>query len=237
MLESRPATPTEVESLGLQHRVHVPDAPPPRPLVVLVHGRAGHSGLMWVFSRAAAALRPLAIAPEATVPDEKGGFSWWPVTDRIDTRESALRAEAFDGIMSAVDRLERFVLAAEALHKTDPDRRFIVGFSQGAALAATLSLKRPDLFRGVALLAGFLPHSVQARLAEVQQGSRPAKRYFIAHGTSDAVVPFARAEEACEWLSARGAEVTFHSDPVGHKVGSEGIKALGAWFEGFGEAS
>lgn len=234
MLSSIEPSADEIAAATLTYRAHLPPTRPPGkkpPLVILVHGRAGDATLMWIFSRSVVKLAPVVVAPQAFLPDEKGGFSWWPVRDRIDTPESARRAELFDEIMTAVERLKQFVLFAERHYDTDPGERYIIGFSQGAAIAATLSIRDPDLFRGVGLLAGFVPHAVQARVSEIEGRGRTIPAYFIAHGTEDPVIPFARAEEAREWLTARGAKVAFHSEGVTHKVGTAGVRALTEWIE------
>ena len=79
MLSSREATADEVAKTGLKHRVYLPpDGGEGRPLVVMVHGRAGNDQVMWVFSKALERLKPVVVAPQATIPDIKDGFSWWP---------------------------------------------------------------------------------------------------------------------------------------------------------------
>lgn len=233
LISTEPAA-EEIAAAGLIYRVHVPKPRPSgalNPLVVLVHGRAGDATLMWVFSKAVAAMKPLAIAPQAVRPDVKGGFSWWPVRDRIDTPEAALRAELFDEIMDGVERLKQFVRFAEKHYGTDPFQRYIIGFSQGAAVSATLAVREPQLFRGVGLLSGFIPHAVQARVAEIEGHAASQPAFFIAHGTEDPIIPVDRAEEARDWLTKRGASVTFHSEPVKHKVGAAGIRALTEWID------
>ena len=105
-----------------------------------------------------------------------------------------------------------------------------MGFSQGAAALATLSLLKPSLFRGVALLAGFVP-TVALDLHR-QKFSTPQKlpRYFVGHGSLDETVPVSKAEEGATSLRGLGADATLSIEEVGHKVGSGTQKELEKWF-------
>lgn len=240
MLVSRDASEEEVAEAGLRFRVHLPEGGDVagRPLVVLCHGRAGDRTLMWVFSKALQGealkrLRPVVVTPEAFLVDELGGFSWWPIRDKLATVDEAIKAEGLREVLHATEVLQRFIAKIERMFGTDPNFKLIGGFSQGAALGATLSLREPTLFRGVALLAGFVPQAVLHKEGVLAEDVRPRAKYFIAHGTEDRIIPFARAEQAREWLMARGADVSFYSDSVAHKVGAASVRALGDWFEKF----
>ena len=109
----------------------------------------------------------------------------------------------------------------------------LVGFSQGAGLVSTLSLRRPELVCAVALLAGFIPRTVLktygAVAKEVRERRAIMPKYFIAHGTKDEILPPSRASESQVALEGFGAEVKLHLEDVGHKVGSKGMKAFQSW--------
>ncbi len=237
MLNSREATAEEIDKTGLFHRVYVPEeGGAGRPLVVLVHGRAGNAQVMWVFSKALAGLKPVVVAPQGFVPDIKNGFSWWPLHEKLSADASAaLRAERLGEVETGVLKAKDFIERAQALYGADPSRMFIAGFSQGAALSATLSLMHPSMFLGVGILSGFIPYAVVGEPGlvnpEVRAGRAALPEYFIAHGTEDNILPVQRAKESREWLESVGASVTYHEEAVGHKVGAAGIRALGEWFE------
>ncbi len=238
MLEAREATAEEVGALGLQHRIYIPEGGSRgAPVVFMVHGRAGNSSVMWVFSKALERLRPVVIAPQAALADPKGGFSWWPVYATLaSTQSKAVQAERLAEVERGARSVQEMVHRVHERLGTDRSRCFGMGFSQGGALVGTLSLMEPSMFRGVALLSGFLPYAVREAPGLVDAGVRERTatlpRYFVSHGTADPVLPFHRAIESKEWLEQHGASVTFYQDDSGHKVGAGGIKALGAWMEG-----
>jgi len=197
---------------------------------------------MWTFTTVLGKEKPLVVAPQALEPDVKGGWSWWNVEDAKNANAKNLSvADGIKKLTPAFDALERFVHSLPGCYNADPQRIYAFGFSQGAALVSGLSLRNPKLFRGVAMLAGFLPRVI----IEAQDFVNPAIRerettlppYFIAHGTLDQVLPIEKANFAKSALENFGARVTFHQEEVGHKVGSNGMKALKEWFAAVDEES
>ena len=231
MLQSRQASKLEVDSSGLQHRIYSPGvADGPQPTVVLVHGRAGSDKVMWLFSKALENCRPIVVSPQAPQVDPLGGFSWWELFHAANSESPAPKRTTEEDLASPLSALEHFIDSLPALYGCDPRRLYGFGFSQGAGLLASLSVRRPGLFRGVAMLSGFLPRIIHQ---DIGHGAERAElpSYFIAHGTKDEIIPYKRAIEARDTLQAAGAQVEFHSDEVGHKVGSAGIRALRTWIE------
>ena len=233
MLKSRLATDEEIASSGFSYRVYESDADEQRAGVILVHGRAGTSDVMWTFSKTFEEFKPVTIAPQGTLADPIGGFSWWAVdpSHGRPKHERTFQSE----VVPAVQELEEFVRRVTKHHNIDPKRVFAAGFSQGAALVTLLSLKVPELFSGVCILGGFIPQSFFEEESflddDVQSGKVKLPDYFLAHGTTDDKIPIVRAHQVRDYLSGLGAKVELVEDPVGHKVGSAGMKAMKEWFK------
>jgi phospholipase/carboxylesterase len=183
---------------------------------------------MWIFSKAVQKSKPLCVAPQAYLEDPIGGYSWWNLVHAADSESPSPSTTSYRDLSEPISRLEHFIESLADLYQADLDQLYAVGFSQGAAMISTLSLRRPDLFRGVALLSGFVPRIVLEEAKAQQPLYLPD--YFIAHGTEDKVVTIQKAEQARDTLESLGAQVTFHSDKVAHKMGASGIRALTEWF-------
>lgn len=224
MLKSTIATDAEIERTGLYFRVYNPHKASP-PVIFIVHGRTGTAEVMWGFSRVFQSHDPLVLAPQAQLTDQLGGFSWWNVPTSIPT-ESAKPKVSDAELEEAVNRLKHFIEASVALYGADRGQIYGMGFSQGAALLGALSIESPNLFKGVALLAGFIPR----RCFDGKEETLTTD-YFIGHGTEDETVALDRAELTRDGLIQRGAKVEFVTDPVGHKVGTAALRALTRWFD------
>jgi phospholipase/carboxylesterase len=201
---------------GLAYRYEMPDAPGPYPTAVMLHGRNGDEDVMWVFRRVVP--RPwLIVAPRAPLADSEL-YSWL-----IQPRGQWPDLAAFD---LAVEALARFLRALPRLYNADPDRTYLMGFSQGAAVAIAAALRHPTLARGVAALVGFAPSAPEADVAGRLDGL-PA---FLAVGTEDETIPYAQSQHAADLLRRAGADLTYREYDIGHKLTTEGMRDLREWF-------
>jgi phospholipase/carboxylesterase len=206
----------EWHETGLAYRYLLPEGPGPYPTAVLIHGRQGDEDVMWIFRRAIP--RPwLVVAPRAPLID-KNGFSWlrqpyhqWPDLSHFD---------------AAVDALTRFAHVLPRLYNADPDRLYLMGFSQGAAVSLAAILRDPALARGLAGLAGFAPVVDDAAVA----GRLAGRPVFWASGVRDNTIPLEQSRRAAELLRRAGADLTYREYRTGHKLSAEGLRNLHEWF-------
>lgn len=210
-------------ALRLVHEISLgPDSA--APLVIFVHGRAGKLGVMAPFYR----LPPddwHRIAVQAPLADPLGGFSWWEMQEPTESDRRAAQIE------NARSLLAGFLIEAIRWYQIRPSWICLLGFSQGGAVASLL-LHDPQLpLHAAGLLASFAltPGEHQPR------GAAAGRSVFIAHGTEDQAVPIEKARQGAIMLRESGAALTFIEDPVGHKVGSAGMRALKRWLEMQGE--
>ena len=235
LLHSIKASSENSEALGLEHRVYLPDSGgsaadiADTPVVILVHGRAGNDTVMWLFSKVLEKLKPVVFAPQAPLADPIGGYSWWLVDEAPEELSGSPRKTSLDNLDMPLAKLEEFILKLPSVYEVSLSQVYAFGFSQGAALLASLSLLNPQLFKAVALLAGFLPSAVVEQIGREDVEKLPA--CFVAHGTEDEVIPLSAAQSMAETLRSFGADVDFHSEQTAHKIGSRGMKGLGEWFD------
>ncbi len=202
---------------GWTLRVHVPSGSGPHPVMLLLHGWSGNEDVMWVFAGRIPP-RYLMIAPRAPYETPRGGYGWQPfLNDSWPSMSDLLPAAR--SLLALLDRL-----AAHPLLSAGDYRAFdVMGFSQGAAVAASLALAFPRRVRAFALLAGFLPEGISGLLAARPLAGKPV---FMAHGTEDRMVPVERAREGVSRLRLAGAEVTYCEDRTGHKLSASCARAL-----------
>jgi phospholipase/carboxylesterase len=104
-----------------------------------------------------------------------------------------------------------------------------VGFSQGAMLALDVALAAmPKVDRVAALSGALLADSLPA----LRPARTPLPAVFIAHGTSDPVVPFRSAEIARDLLQRQGLSVAFHAFGGGHTIPRAVTEELGRFLSG-----
>lgn len=215
------------DASGLVHRVGGNLADAPRPTLVLLHGRHGDEDGMWAL-RAAFPAGWLWVSPRAPFADAVAGHDWRPPG-----RPGLACLAEFE---PAVTAIARFVAAMPELYGSDPRAIWLMGFSQGAAAALAVAIARPGLVRGVAGVVGFAPASPGQ-----SQPWRPLRGLpvFLAAGRHDPVIPLAVSRASAATLSGLGAELTYREYNAGHRIPSQGIRDLGAWWarQGLGRRS
>src|SRR5205085_9355130 len=154
------------------------------------------------------------VSPRAPIETEPGSFGWFRGLD-----DDA-------GFAAGLADLRAFVTALPSEYPIDPQQIVLMGFSQGAAMSLALGLSAPELARGVAALAGFVP--AQA-LGWATPGKLAGTRIFIAHGRTDETVSIDKARAARAVLTQAGAAVDYHEYDIGHKLNTAGMNDLKAW--------
>ena len=176
---------------------------PPSSVIVFLHGWTGDENSMGIFSRRLDSAWKF--YPRGPIKLGEG-FAWidsqsvvsvcmsdfWPVCEAL-----------FDEIIHWIDAYQLKDLPV-----------YLVGFSQGAAMALALSLRYP-LFQRTAILSGFLPGGGEEFLVGKNLSG---KEYLIAHGSLDDIVPIHLARKTLQALANTNASVDYCEEAVGHKL-------------------
>ena len=118
------------------------------------------------------------------------------------------------------------VEAVEAIAKESP-RPILLGFSQGAGMALSVALRRPEILTAVISLSGVLRALDAADLAPAQ--SLRGFPVFAAHGTADPVVPIELGRGIREELLRHEMALEWHEYPMGHMVLPQELDDARAW--------
>ncbi|HUJ25701.1 MAG TPA: phospholipase [Myxococcales bacterium] len=118
----------------------------------------------------------------------------------------------------------------EAIAKSAAREPYLLGFSQGAAMALGIALTRPRLLAGVLSLSGVAPPALAAsELAKSDELSQfPV---FAAHGTFDPLLPIQLGRSVRDQLTRLGLSVEWHEYPMAHMVVPDEIADARAWLK------
>lgn len=208
--------------MPLHHVARPPRAPSASgkpPLLVLLHGiGADEQDLLPL----AAHLDPRFQVVSLRAPDEAEPMGWcWY---RLDWRFQPPRAD-LDQLAASRALLLDFLAGAPAAFGTDPARTLLFGFSQGAAMALTALIARPDLVRGAVLHSG--------RVVQDQgppRGDLAGVEVLALHGTRDPVLPPAHGREVRALLApALGARLEYREYDAAHEVTAETLTHAAGW--------
>lgn len=132
--------------------------------------------------------------------------------------------EQFD---QALRQLERLIEELATKYGAEPWQRYILGFSQGAVLAMSLSLAMGgSKLRGAVALSGYVPAFVADAYSHADlQGLE----LFISHGEADTIFPLALGQANEALFKAFTDRVTFKSYPAGHGVSPDNQHDMKQW--------
>lgn len=195
------------------------EVPPPEPgldrTLVLLHGfGADEHDLLPIGRELDPRLRVVSL--QAPVQLDFGGRAWFNLEQTPD-------GFAFDP--AEVAQAAR--LAAEAVEEIArrSPRPILCGFSQGAGVALSVVLERPQLGSGVLVLSGVPPRGQPPSAPGALRGF-PA---FVAHGTDDPLIPVEIGRATRDLLVQLGAAVTWREYPMGHMVVPAELSDARAW--------
>lgn len=139
---------------------------------------------------------------------------------QLGLRPDGLPAFGWATAASAKRDLDAALRHATAEYSVHPDRVFLVGVSEGAALALQLGVAFRQRVAGVVALSGSLPkgHIATNNL-----------RVFLGHGTANPKVPFAEARRAAARLTAAGAAVRVGRYATSHRVHPDMLRDANRW--------
>lgn len=118
-------------------------------------------------------------------------------------------------------------MAREKARGVPAARIVLAGFSQGGAIALHTGLRHHEPLAGLVALSTYLPLASSAA-AERAPVARDVP-VFMAHGTSDPVVPHERGVASCQALRELGLAVEWHDYPMPHSVCGDEISDIAAF--------
>ncbi len=141
--------------------------------------------------------------------------AWYDILDMSQSREVN-----WDTVAESGARIEALIENEKA------QKLVLAGFSQGAAMALHVGLRRPDSIAGILMMSGYLLENAEHPCPSMSTDFPIA----IYHGSADPVVPLAAAEQSIATLGVQGYSPSFKVyDGMQHSLCDEEIRDVFAW--------
>jgi phospholipase/carboxylesterase len=108
----------------------------------------------------------------------------------------------------------------------DPQRVYLLGFSQGAVMSLSLALTAPHLVAGVVAVSGYLDDSI---VPQVQPDTLHHLHVLQQHGTYDDVLPVALGRTARAYLENLPIALNYQEYPIAHSIHPQGMMVIQQW--------
>lgn len=128
-----------------------------------------------------------------------------------------------EDLQKRTHELADFVVSTAAHYKIDIKKVVAVGYSNGANIAASMLLLRPETLQAAVLFRAMVP------LVPETQPNLAAKCVWIGAGSDDPIVPASETKQLSELLRAAGADVTIRFFQSGHQLTSDDVDRAREW--------
>lgn len=132
------------------------------------------------------------------------------------------------GIRQSAARIQTW-LGEEIARGFAPQKIFLAGFSQGAAMSVFAGLRCPHRLAGVAALSGYM--LLGETLADEAAAANRNTPIFQAHGVFDPVVLPQWARQCRDELQAGGWRTAYQEYPAAHAIPPQTILDLNKWLK------
>ena len=191
------------------------------PLLIQLHGVGSNERDLFEFAEL---LDPRFVVVSARAPLIAGpdSFAWFDV--RFLPQGNVINVEQ---LRASRDALVQFIGEATAAYQADPQRVYLLGFSQGGMIGLTLALTHPALVAGVAAMSARLPPQVVPWFAPKEEIA--GMPLLMTHGTEDQVIPIRDARETRTLLADLPVDLEYHEYEMGHQVTPTSLDVVFAW--------
>jgi phospholipase/carboxylesterase len=215
----------ESKQLSLPHSIEFlpslqsPESDAHYPTILALHGRGSNEedliglaphlpqGLLWISPRA-----PLLLGP--------GSYEWY--------RVRVIGKPELEQVFSAIESIDHFMEESLVTYPIDPQKLFLLGFSQGSLLSMCYTLAHPVPIAGVIAQSGYVPNGVELKIDEAGIKGKP---FLLTHGDQDTLIPVDWGRVCRDRLQELGADVEYHEFQMGHNVSMESLAVIYRWLE------
>jgi phospholipase/carboxylesterase len=191
------------------------------PLLLLLHGVGSNERDLFAL---APQLDPRFVVLSARAPNTRapGSYAWFEVT--FTPQGPVINPEQAE---ASRQTLLGFIDEAVAAYGADPRRVYLMGFSQGAIMSASVALTEPERVAGAVLMSGRILPEIRPLIAAPERlAGLPV---LLIHGVQDAVLPIYHGRASRELLSSLPVALTSSEYQMGHEVRPESLAEVSAW--------
>jgi phospholipase/carboxylesterase len=131
-------------------------------------------------------------------------------------------------VFSALETIAHFVEEILAAYPIDPEKLFLLGFSQGSLLSMCYTLAHPAPVAGVIAQSGYIPSHMDLEIQESELRNKP---FLLTHGERDTMIPVEWARASRDRLQNLGVDLSYYEFPMGHHVSMDSLEVVSKWLE------
>ncbi len=211
--------------MELQHLVREPqNITPETPILFMLHGYGSNEEDLFSF----VPTLPedwIVVSLRAPKNSNYGGFAWFDID--FNSAENFIdETEGNDAVKTVMEN----IMAISNRYGLTNNPTHLCGFSQGGMIVYSLALQYPDLFSKIVCLSSYPEEKLLKNIVRDKKKYENL-RFFISHGTDDAVIPLEWGRKAADLLYDLSAYFSFREYMSGHGVNQKNYLDLMEFFK------
>lgn len=192
------------------------------PLLILLHGYGSNEQDLFSFAEELPE-ELLIVSAQAPLSMGFGAYAWYSINfDDVNGKFSNLKEAK-----QAIDKIAVFIDDIKVKYKTNPNKTFLLGFSQGAILSYSLSFIYPNKVQHIIALSGYINN----QMIPTKISKEINTDYYCSHGSVDQVLPVDWARKSKPFLDSLNLQNEYSEYPVGHGVAPQNFYSFKTWIE------
>jgi phospholipase/carboxylesterase len=158
------------------------------------------------------------ISPRAPLVFGRNSYEWY--------RVQIIGQADPEQVASTLGTIDHFIDEILSAYPIDPNKLFLLGFSQGSLLAMCYTLEHPARVAGVVAQSGYIPGQLNLEINETDIKDKP---FILTHGVQDTMIPVEWARASRDRLQKLGVDLTYHEFQMGHNVSLDSLEVISEW--------
>lgn len=212
-----------MSELSLEYLIRQPSKQNEKPpLLIMLHGYGSNEQDLFSF----AGELPeefMIISARAPLSLGFGSYAWYSINFEADSENFSNLEEA----RAALQRIDLFLEELIDKYNPDPNKIYLMGFSQGTILSIAYALNHPGRVQHVLALSGYVNEKLI--VGPLEPGTFGKLDFFVSHGSVDQVIPVEWARNTPDFLKKLDIDFTYKEYPVGHGVAPQNFFDMLSW--------
>ncbi len=208
---------------SLKHIIRKPKVPTENPsMLLMLHGYGSHEQDLFSF----ASELPdelLIVSAQAPLSMGYGAYAWYTIHFEAGNSKFSDIPEA----LQARDLIIQFIDELQSEYHFNPNKSFLMGFSQGTILSYAVALSHPDKIKNIVALSGYINEELIVN--PDNKSTYNELDFFCSHGSIDDVIPVDWARKTPNYLESKNILHSYKEYPIGHGVAPQNFTDFKNW--------
>ena len=191
------------------------------PALIMLHGVGSNESSMFSYANKIPD-NYLVISAQAPYQYSQDSYGWYKV-------DFSTGKPVIDNEQAEKSRIIILQFINQIVEKYNADEKsvYLMGFSQGAIMAFSVGLTRPDKVKAIATFSGRVLEATKRSISKNEKLQE--LNVFLIHSTNDTILNFKYAKQSKQLLEKYKVETEFIIENIGHSISQNALLKFNEW--------